>query len=230
MSPPRGRKGQASEGAYGETIATHWFSEGWADDRESEEKVGDHTQTKGGARRIGLHVKGLDSCQIGVMAGRAMSSPPDSLLVGPPPGKELGALLDVWTELISLALEGTRSGTEGPHSGAIAATEKAGHPKAAHSIKSSINFRGKLMPIVDLRWTNGSSGDPQKATSIAAVCNSDGEATGMVLGADWDIYRRTSVPIDLPPVLTAILDHGFAYGVARLGPHLLVWLKPSLAE
>ncbi len=211
-------------------IATRWFSEGRADYRESEEKVGDHIQTKGGARRIGLHVKGLDSCQIGVMAGTTMSSPPGSLLLGPPPAKELGAFLDVWTELVSLALERIRPGSERPRSSAATVTEGAIHPKAEHSIKSSINLCGRLLPVADLRWTNGSSGDSQKATSITAVCDSEGEITSLVLGADWDIHRRAGMPIDLPPEVVTLLDHDIAYGVARLGTRLLVWLKPFLAE
>jgi len=230
LSPQGERKRRAQEGAYGETIATRWFSEDRTDDRESEEKAGDHTQTKGGARRIGLHVKGLGSCQTGVMAGTAISSPPDSLLLTPRPSKELGALLDVWTELVSLALERIRPGSEGLHSGAATVTENEGYLEKKHSIKSSINLRGRPMPVADLRRTNGRSGDPQGVTSITAVCNMDGEVTGMVLGADWDIYRRTMAPIDLPPTLAASLEHGFAYGVARLGSRLLVWLEPSLVE
>jgi hypothetical protein len=230
LSSQVGGKRRVTEGAYGETIATRWFSEGRADGRKSEEKAGDHTQTKGGARRIGLHVKGLGSCQTGVMAGTAMSSPPDSTLLTPRSSKELGALLDVWTELLSQVLERIRPGSEGPHSDAATVTEKAGHLEAQHSIKSSINLHGRPMPVADLRRTNGRSEDPQGVTSVTAVCNPDWEVTGMVLGADWDIYRRTRVPIDLPPVLAASLEHGFAYGVARLGSRLLVWLEPSLVE
>jgi len=109
-------------------------------------------------------------------------------------------------------------------------TENEGYLEKKHSIKSSINLRGRPMPVADLRRTNGRSGDPQGVTSITAVCNMDGEVTGMVLGADWDIYRRTMAPIDLPPTLAASLEHGFAYGVARLGSRLLVWLEPSLVE
>ena len=230
LSLQGGRKRRAPEGAYGETIATRWFSEGQADNRKLEEKAGDHIQTKGGARRIGLHVKGLGSCQTGVMAGRTMSSPPDSPLLSPRPSKELGVLLDVWTELVSLALERIRPASEGPLSGAATVTEKAGHLEAKHSIKSSVNLRGRPIPVADLRRTNGSSGDPQGVTSVTAICNPDGEVMGMVLGVDWDMYRRTKVPTDLPPALTALLEHGFAYGVARLGSRLLVWLEPSLAE
>jgi chemotaxis signal transduction protein len=92
-------------------------------------------------------------------------------------------------------------------------------------LHGTIDLDGQPTAVVDLRRP---SDDPEilaENKRRIAVCDSTGNVTGVILGADIDRFRATNNNPDLPSAVESALATGLAGGVSQVGERLLVALN-----
>ena len=103
-------------------------------------------------------------------------------------------------------------------------------PKAPEFIKGVINFRGVVIPIIDLRARFGLEEQANTdATRIIIVSAADFEV-GFIVDSANDVIDLDTDNIDNPPEIVGGIKAKYLDGIARVGEQTIAWYCLNLEQ
>jgi len=97
-------------------------------------------------------------------------------------------------------------------------------PHAPAFTEGIINFRGRLLPIIDLHARLGLKGQAEGEEARIVVVETGCRPVGLLADAVREVPKVEESTIDPTPDLASQVDSGFVQGVAKLGERLLILL------
>ncbi len=95
-------------------------------------------------------------------------------------------------------------------------------PNSPDFVDGVINIRGRIIPVVDLRWKLGMlRKDHDKNTRIVVV-EDRGQTVGFIVDAVTEVLRIPESVTEAPPELVAGVNSEFIKGVGKLEDRLLI--------
>jgi purine-binding chemotaxis protein CheW len=101
-------------------------------------------------------------------------------------------------------------------------------PNASHSILGMINLRGRIIPVVDLRWllkiAGDEPGDSSRKTRILII-ELGGYVTGFVVDSVSEVMKVPTSEIEpAPNLVTSSISSAYISGVIKLPKRLIILL------
>jgi purine-binding chemotaxis protein CheW len=98
-------------------------------------------------------------------------------------------------------------------------------PHAPAFTDGIIDFRGRLLPIIDLHARLGLGGRAEEGEEPRFVVGETGRRpVGLLTDAVWEVLKTEGSAIDPPPDLVSEVKSGFVSSVAKLEERLLILL------